>query len=202
MVPAVRYQDLYRSCIQEAYALLSQSREISRLLGPIRRATTLYPYDESLHILYISACFSFSATKRRWRSMTGWSTCCLMTWALAPPRSSRSCSNESPGKIQPLASSLDAIREDMSEGETQTGAYQCNFHDFTSTYRFVVRHIERSGQSAFLMLCSVTQWDGSVPGQGVRICGRYPGRFRMRCGIPCGGGISAPGIVLLNSCCY
>ena len=47
------------------------------------------------------ACFSFSATKRRWRSMTGWSTCCLMTWELAPPRSSRSCSNESPARFSP-----------------------------------------------------------------------------------------------------
>ena len=62
-VPAVRYQDLYRSCIQEAYALLSQSREISRLLGPIRRATTLYPYDESLHILYISCLFQLQRYK-------------------------------------------------------------------------------------------------------------------------------------------
>ncbi|QWT54987.1 hypothetical protein KP626_07735 [Christensenella sp. MSJ-20] len=166
MVPAVRYQDLYRSCIQEAYALLSQSREISRLLGPIRRATTLYPYDESLHILYISCLFQLQRYKEAVAEYDRVVNLLFDDLGVGPSEELQELFQRITGKIQPLASSLDAIREDMSEGETQTGAYQCNFHDFTSTYRFVVRHIERSGQSAFLMLCSVTQWDGSVPAGG------------------------------------
>lgn len=166
MVRAVRYQDLYRSCIQEAYALLAEAGDMNRLLEPIQRATTLYPYDENLHILHISCLFQLQRYKEAVAEYDSVTNMLFDDLGVGPSEEMQELFRRITGKIQPLASSLDEIREDMSEEETRNGAYQCNFHDFTSTYRFVVRHIERSGQSAFLMLCSVTEKDGSVPAGG------------------------------------
>jgi len=40
---------------------------------------------------------------------------------------------------------------------------------FSSIFQFVVRHMERSGKSVFLMLCTITELDGSMPKIGSRM---------------------------------
>ena len=52
------------------------------------------------------------------------------------------------------------IKEDLKEPEYEDGAFYCSLPSFRDNYRLVRRLIERNGQSAFLMVCSLTDGNG------------------------------------------
>lgn len=52
------------------------------------------------------------------------------------------------------------IKEDLKETEYEDGAFYCSLPSFRDNYRLVRRLIERNGQSAFLMVCSLTDGNG------------------------------------------
>lgn len=50
--------------------------------------------------------------------------------------------------------------EELKEPEYEDGAFYCSLPSFRDNYRLVRRLIERNGQSAFLMVCSLTDGNG------------------------------------------
>ena len=52
------------------------------------------------------------------------------------------------------------IKQRLKEEKGQGGAYYCSLPSFRDSYRLVTRMLERSGQSAYLMLCSLTDGKG------------------------------------------
>ena len=61
---------------------------------------------------------------------------------------------------------IDSIKEYLSDDVNGEGAYYCNYLTFVESYRFVMRIIERSGQSVYLMLCSLPDAAAKRPGRG------------------------------------
>ena len=49
------------------------------------------------------------------------------------------------------------IKQRLKEEKGQGGAYYCSLPSFRDSYRLVTRMLERSGQSAYLMLCSLSE---------------------------------------------
>lgn len=56
--------------------------------------------------------------------------------------------------------SLEQLQEVLKEEDVSRGAYYCPFPSFIDTYRTVSRMLERSGQSAYLMMCWITDKQG------------------------------------------
>ena len=53
------------------------------------------------------------------------------------------------------------VKENLEEHEAEQGAYYCAYPSFVDTYRVLCRVTERSGQSAFLMSCTLNQISNS-----------------------------------------
>ena len=58
------------------------------------------------------------------------------------------------------ADMIEDIQDGLREGEDMSGAFYCSYPSFTESYRYMKRVIERSGQSAYLMLCTITDGKG------------------------------------------
>ena len=58
-------------------------------------------------------------------------------------------------KIQYNASVITDIKQGLQENEEKNGAYFCSYPGFVDCYHIVCRMAERSGQPAFLMLCTL-----------------------------------------------
>ncbi|WP_051381144.1 hypothetical protein [Eisenbergiella tayi] len=58
-------------------------------------------------------------------------------------------------KIHYNASVISDIKHGLQEGENNNGAYFCSYPGFVDCYHIVCRMSERSGQPAFLMLCTL-----------------------------------------------
>ena len=55
---------------------------------------------------------------------------------------------------------IQEIQQRLKEEKGQGGANYCNLPSFRDSYRLVTRMLERSGQSAYLMLCSLIDGKG------------------------------------------
>ncbi|MFR5701501.1 MAG: hypothetical protein ACLUD0_06315 [Eubacterium ramulus] len=55
---------------------------------------------------------------------------------------------------------INEIKERLKEDSDRGGAYYCSLPSFRDSYRLVSRMLERNGQSAYLMLCSITDGKG------------------------------------------
>ena len=64
---------------------------------------------------------------------------------------------------------IEAIQSDLLECEEPHGAFYCSYPSFTESYRYMKRVIARSGQSAYLMLCTVTDGKGYPLEKGERL---------------------------------
>ena len=54
----------------------------------------------------------------------------------------------------------EAIEKNLRETVKETGAFYCTLPSFRDSYRLLQRIIERNGQSAYLMVCSITDGQG------------------------------------------
>ena len=66
---------------------------------------------------------------------------------------------------------LAAIQEELQEPLQDSGAYYCNYPSFIDSYRLMVRLMERSGQSIFLMHCTLVDSKGE-PLDGQKVLSR------------------------------
>ena len=169
MVRTVQYQGIYRDCIQLAYDLLANQGEYLQILELVHRATILYPYDEALHGLHISCLFELRRYKEALEEYETVANMLMDELGIRPSQELQDLYRNISARMQPFSDSVMEIREGMSEEEYRDGAYYCNYYDFTSTYRFIVRHMERSGQSAFLMLCSMVPSDMATLSNNKRV---------------------------------
>ena len=64
---------------------------------------------------------------------------------------------------------MNEIQEGLNQGEKDDGAFFCSYLSFMEGYRYVQRVIERSGQSAYLLLCTMTDGKGIPLEKGERL---------------------------------
>lgn len=63
-------------------------------------------------------------------------------------------------KLSGQSENLRAIQEELREQKSQPGAYFCSYPSFIDSYRLMARLMERSGQSIYLMLCTLVDSKG------------------------------------------
>ena len=64
---AVRYQDMFLNCVKTAYEILHKNQNFSPMIEVLKKALVLYPYEEHLHILYISCLYSLNKAERSYQ---------------------------------------------------------------------------------------------------------------------------------------
>ena len=63
-------------------------------------------------------------------------------------------------KVQFRAAVVADIKDGLQEEKEKYGAYFCTYPGFTDCYHIVCRMLERNGQAAFLMLCTMVDREG------------------------------------------
>ena len=152
---AVRYQELFLNCIKTAYHILRKRQTLAPMIDVFQKALSLYPYEEELHILYISCLYSLNKVKEAVSHYDSATALLFDELGISPSNEMQELYNKMAETLNLTVSSIEDIRTDMNEDEVERGAFFCNYQVFTNTYRIIVRHAERSGQSAFLMLMSL-----------------------------------------------
>ena len=154
-VAGARYQQLYFSCMEEICELMKERREYAELLELCNHAVSMYPFDE-WQIHQIDCLLALNRPKDAMALYE--KTTALYFDELGLPPSDRMMERfrRMSGQISLNTSSLPDIQDGLKEKERVRGAYYCPYPSFVDSYRMVVRAMERSGQSVYLMLCTIS----------------------------------------------
>lgn len=148
----LRYQGEFRYCVDTVNYILAQEQNIEAILEILEKPLYLYPYEEHFHALRISCLYKLGRIKEAVREYDLATTLLFDELGVSPSDEMLALYDQITQTLHSEADSLENILDDLNENIMERGAYYCNFQVFSNIYRIVVRHSQRSGSSAFVVL--------------------------------------------------
>lgn len=159
-VESVHYQELYFSCLREACAQMKERREYEDMLELCTLATSIYPFEE-WQILQIDCLMAMNRYKEALKAYEKATVLFFEELGLSPSEKMLARFRAMSGQIHYATGALTDIKNSLKEKEWLPGAYYCTYPSFIDCYRLVARMIERTGQSVFLLLCTLADTAGN-----------------------------------------
>lgn len=153
------YRELYFSCVEQAAVLLQESGDDAALLPIVTKAATLYGV-ERFQVMRVSCLVRlqrFNEAKRAYEESV---RMLREEFDVEPSEELTACCRELRDAEVTADNTVQEFRETLRESTEIAGAYNCPYPSFIDAYRAVSRLLERSGQSAYLMLCRMTDPKG------------------------------------------
>lgn len=156
----VRLKKQYDRCLKQLLEMYKLQKNYENMYAVSHKADSLYPYDnwqtyemEALIELGRAkeALKLYEDTEALMFEELGVSVSASMTGQL--DKLGEQVKNSS-DVISEVKKNLDTLKEDIE------GAFYCTYPVFVESYRYIKRVIRRSGQSAWLMLCTITDGKG------------------------------------------
>ena len=160
IVESVRLKRIYEDAVKRLGVLLKEHGEYQQMFRVYTAAAELYPFEEwqigqveSLMQMerYEEALNLYRETVKKYSEELG----------LPPSQKMLDSFQVMREKLVKTEESFEQIKENLEEQEAEQGAYYCAYPSFVDTYRVLCRVTERSGQSAFLMSCTLNQINNS-----------------------------------------
>lgn len=159
-VESVHCKDVYFNCLREACDLLKERGKYEDMLELCNRAIEIYPFEE-WQLVQIDCLLAMNRYKEALKVYEDATTLFFEELGLSPSEKMLARFRAMSGQIQYAMGTLTDIKDSLKEKEFIPGAYYCSYPSFIDSYRIIVRMIERSGQSVFLMLCTITDNKGN-----------------------------------------
>ena len=153
MVAAVHYKEEYAACVHALW------QDWQRMLGIATQASGLCP-QEDWDILRIQSLLAMQRYQEAKEVYEETANRMLDEFGVKPSDRLNECMRQLENVLPSSKASLEQLQEVLKEEDVSCRAYYCPFPSFIDTYRTVSRMLERSGQSAYLMMCWVTDRQG------------------------------------------
>lgn len=158
-IESCKYQKLYVDCINEASALLRERQEYEELLELSAQACGIYFFEE-YYLMQIDCLMALGRYKEAMEIYETAAAFYFEELGLEPSEEMLERFRQMREKIHYNASVITDIKQGLQESEEKNGAYFCSYPGFVDCYHIVCRMAERSGQPAFLMLCTLVDGEG------------------------------------------
>lgn len=171
-IEARRYEEMFRECVEEAANLYREQQKYTQLESLGRYAANIEPFSdwealtmEAMVALgrYEEATDLYADTAERYFEERG----------LKPSKRLLDSLNQLGNQVIHSYEVLDNIQNNLDEKdrEEKKGAYLCSYPTFQGIYQHLVRMLERSGQSLYLMLCTIVDSKGKPMKEGATLEG-------------------------------
>ncbi len=163
---SLAYKRKFSECVEWLGNYMEEQKDYEAMYRLYSKAAEIYPFDDwQIHQIesllykedYKEAYRLYDKTVRMYSDEMG----------LPPSTQMLECYRKMGEKIKSCPNNLDDIRDELKEGHeddelTAEGAFYCSYPSFIDTYRLLSRIMERSGQSVFLMLCTLVDYEGKI----------------------------------------
>lgn len=167
---ARRYEAMFRECVKEAAAIYRSRQEYMRLESLGKYAAAMEPFAEweALNMeamialgRYEEATNLYADTAERYFKERG----------VKPSKKLLDSLNQLENQVIHSYEVLDNIQEGLKEQgcAERKGAYLCSYPMFRGIYQQLVRMLERSGQSIYIMLCTIVDSKGMPMKEGAQL---------------------------------
>lgn len=155
----IRLKGLYTRAVHQLCAIWKEQQEYQKMLELYRMVAELYPYEE-WQVYEIDCLMELQRYEKAYSLYRETVKSYSDELGIPPSPRMQEQLQRMGSRLTTKENSLSKVRELLREDEIR-GGYFCPYPSFIDTYRFVCRIAERSGQSMFLMLCTLRYTDGA-----------------------------------------
>ena len=164
---ASRYRDMFEDCVNIAAGLFREKKEFDRLERLGIYASNVEPFEE-WETLTMEAMVSLGRYEEATDLYAKTVDSYFEERGLRPSQKLMDVLQDLGGQVVHSRELLDTIQKQLNEPEEkkQKGAYLCSYPIFMGIYQHMVRMLRRSGQSVYLMLCTIVDSKGNPMKEG------------------------------------
>ena len=161
---------MFRECVEEAAGLYRERQDYDRLEALGKYASEIEPFLE-WEALIMEAIVSLGRYEEARKLYADTAERYFEKRGLKPSRRLLDSLNQLGNQVMHSYEVLDNIQENLEEKANmeRKGAYLCSYPTFQGIYQQLVRMLERSGQSIYLMLCTIIDSKGKPMKEGPQL---------------------------------
>ena len=156
-----QFQRLYTECLTVLIEKLKERGEFQELYSLCIHAATLYPFDE-WQVYAIEALVAMGDVKAAMELYEATTTLYFEELSMPPSEKMLECFRHMRELLQMRTSNICEVQGELDEKEFIQGAFFCQYPSFADNYRVLSRMMERSGQSIFLLMCTIRDQSGQL----------------------------------------
>ena len=155
VVAEADYQRLYFESMEELCQSMKEREQYEEMLPLCIRAAEMYPFDE-WQVWQMDCLVALGRSKEAMNLYEKTAAMYFDELSMAPPKRMLEYFRRMSNHISLGTGDFREIQEMLKETEERAGAYYCSYPSFVDTYRMLVRVMERSGESVYLLVCTIT----------------------------------------------
>lgn len=156
------YHSLYQKLVYRTIDLLLAREDYGQITSVCQTAIGIEPFDEEFHYYLVYALYKDNHTNQAVEHYNHTLDLFYNEFSISPSDRFKELYKTIRSKEQGINTNLDAIQEALRE-EASSGAFYCEFPVFQDLYQLERRAIERTGDSIYLCLLTVTDQSGQTP---------------------------------------
>ena len=151
------------------YRESSTNEEMQTLMPYLTKMCQTSPYEESLRYFLIQILHKIGKTNEALWAYEEFSKLLFDELCVEPSEEMKRLYHELLAVMRPSALPIRDVKNLVLQGDEMHGAFYCPQEVFVQLAHLSTRQAKRSGQSIMLMLCTLTEKDGSQPIMGERL---------------------------------
>ena len=168
LMESVQCKNLYTVALQQLCELLMDQKEYEEVLRIVEPACEMYPFDE-WQAIKIDCYIAMNRYKDALKEYELTAKLLIEELGVTPSEKMMKQFRIMSEHISNRPQIISEIKADLREDPDQRGALFCTFPGFRDAYRMMRRGMERSGQSIFLVLCTVIDGKGRPMGASPKL---------------------------------
>ena len=159
LIEGLRFKDLYSEALAQVIEYMMTQREYANVLKLVEPACEMYPFDE-WQAVKIDCYIAMNLYKEALKEYEDTAKLLIEELGVSPSERMMRQFREMSKHISNRPQNIREIKVGLQEDRKETGAFFCTVPGFRDVYRSVRRGMERSGQSVFLLVCTLTDSKG------------------------------------------
>ena len=156
------YHSLYQKLMYHTVKILSAREDFSRITALCQTAIRIEPFDEELRYHLVYSLYRDGHTRQALEEYNNTLDLFCSEFSISPSEHFKDLYKVIRDEEQGISLSLEHIQRSLDE-ESAKGAFYCEYPVFRDLFQLERRAIERTGDSIYLCMLTVTGLNGQVP---------------------------------------
>lgn len=160
---SVYYHRIFTECITSLFNILKEKEVFEPMLPVCEKAIAIDEYDELIYKIYIYSLIKLGKHKQALEAYETITSKLYDELGVNPSNELRALYRDIIKTLKSVETDLQVIKEDLNEGGKSKCCYFCEYQIFKDIYRFIARRVSRTGESIYIMLCTLTDSTDDIP---------------------------------------
>jgi len=157
------YHSLYQKTVHKTIDLLSADEDWGRIIDLCQKAIVIEPFDEEFHYHLIYARYKNGDQYGALEHYSHTTNLFYNEFAITPSTRLKDLYKLIRDEKHGVTTDLSLIQESLEEESFDSGAFYCEYSVFRDIYQLERRAIERTGDSIYLCLLTISDIGGGLP---------------------------------------